>query len=119
MRLQPIDWVVVVLYILFVLGIGVLVARRSKTGDDLFGPDFHRLERASFLGARQNLFPAPPASPNGHFANSRVGEFAELGHAGGVEIFVQRVILPSFTRQTRRAGRASLTPSARTPRKSC
>jgi Na+/proline symporter len=51
MRLQPIDWVVVVLYILFVLGIGVLAARRAKTSDDLFGPDFHRLERASFPGA--------------------------------------------------------------------
>jgi SSS family solute:Na+ symporter len=34
MRLQPIDWVVVVLYILFVLGIGVLAARRAKTSDD-------------------------------------------------------------------------------------
>ncbi len=36
MRLGAIDWAVIALYTAFVLGIGVLASRRSKTGSDFF-----------------------------------------------------------------------------------
>jgi SSS family solute:Na+ symporter len=36
MRLGAIDWAIIALYTAFVLGIGVLAARRSKTGSDFF-----------------------------------------------------------------------------------
>src|SRR6202045_4969509 len=36
MGLQAIDWAIVALYVVFVLGIGVFAARRAKTGSDYF-----------------------------------------------------------------------------------